>query len=80
MHNFCPRTGSATEIIDLSNWTSRKVGDLNIQRYRHGMGIVDINGKSKLIVFGGYDDSYLNSIEEWDEDTETWSLVNHEVV
>ena len=38
------------------------------------MGIVDINGKSKLIVFGGYNGSYLDSIEEWDDETKTWSM------
>ena len=59
----------------MSNWTSKKAGDLNVQRYGHGMGIVDINGKSKLIVFGGNNESsYLDSIEEWDEDTETWLM------
>ena len=41
------------------------------------MGIVDINGISKLIVFGGTGDNWkssLDSIEEWDDDKKTWSL------
>ena len=66
----------STEIIKLSNWTPKKAGDLNVQRSHHGMGIVDINGKSKLIVFGGWNGSHLDSIEEWDEVTETWSMSN----
>ena len=64
----------STEIIELSNWKSKTAGNLNVARHSHGMGIVDINGKSKLIVFGGTNEYYLDSIEEWDEDTETWSL------
>ena len=65
----------STEIIDLSHWTSKKAGDLNVERASHGMGIVDINGKPKLIVFGGWNgSSCLDSIEEWDDDTYSWSL------
>ena len=46
-----------------------------MERYWHGMGIAHINGKSKLIVFGGYyNDSYLDSIEEWDEENEAWTM------
>ena len=66
----------STEIINLSDGTSRKVGDLNVARDNHGMGIAHINGKSKLIVFGGFSGSawhgWLDSIEEWDEESETW--------
>ena len=66
----------STEIINISDGTSRKVGILNVARGYHGMGIAHINGKSKLIVFGGYNsvDGYLDSIEEWDDETETWTM------
>ena len=66
----------STEVIDLSNGTSRRVGDLNIARHHHGMGIMEINGKDKVVVFGGSNnhDKELDSVEEWDEKTETWTL------
>ena len=66
----------STEIVNVSDGTSRKVGDLNVARDNHGMGVACINRKSKLIVFGGYnqDDKYLDSIEEWDEENETWTI------
>ena len=66
----------STEIIDLSNFTSKRVGDLNIARHHHGMGIMEINGKDKVVVFGGSNkqDKELDSVEEWDEKTETWTL------
>ena len=79
-HNGINRRGGnnwlkSTEVIELSSWVSKRAGDLNIQRVAQGMGIVDINGKSKLIVFGGTDGEVdLDSIEEWDEDTETWTM------
>ena len=60
----------------VSSWKSKFAGNLNIARYWHGMGIVDINGQSKLVVFGGLTTDYseLDSIEEWDEDTESWTM------
>ena len=66
----------STELINISNGTSRKVGDLNVARRQHGMGIAHINGKSKLIVFGGQaaNSSFLDSIEEWDEVSESWKM------
>ena len=42
------------------------------------MGIIDINGKSKLIAFGGSRrikrEHDLDSIEEWDDVRESWSM------
>ena len=66
----------STEVVELSIWKSKYAGDLNVARSGHGMGIVYINGKSKLVVFGGRTTggSMLDSIEEWDEDTETWTM------
>ena len=65
----------STEVIDISNGTSEKVGDLNQARCDHGMGIVHVNDKVKLIVFGGsIPGSFTNSIEEWDDDSKTWEI------
>ena len=72
---YCEGYLKSTEMINISNGKSRKVGDLNVERHSHGIGIAHINGKSKLIVFGGYHgEFFLNSIEEWDDETETWSI------
>ena len=40
------------------------------------MGIAHINGKLKLIVFGGHNpyNKNLDSIEEWDDESETWIM------
>ena len=42
-----PRT---SEIIDLTNGTSRRVGDLNVPRSGHGMGILQTANGPKLII------------------------------
>ena len=66
----------STEVVELSIWKSKFAGDLNVARSGHGMGIVDKYGKPKLVVFGGIttNGSMLDSIEQWDEDTETWTM------
>ena len=66
----------STEIINISDGTSRKAGDLNVARSHLGMGIAHINGKSKLIVFGGETGhmQYTDSIDEWDDESETWTM------
>ena len=74
-------TSTSTEVIDLESGLSRIVGDLNTNRRSHGMGIVTKNGKPTLIVFGGefskagHEISH-DSIEEWDDQTETWRISN----
>ena len=73
-------TGTSTEIIDLESGISRLGGNLNFDRRHHGMGVISKNGKPTLIVFGGeYMDEIgcpmsLDSIEEWDDETETWRI------
>ena len=64
----------STEIINVSDGKSRKAGNLNVARSWHGMGIANIDQKSKLIAFGGYNGSCLNSVEEWDNENETWKM------
>ena len=65
----------STEIIGVYQIISRTAGDLNTARDSHGMGIVTINGEAKLIVFGGRSrDGLTDSIEEWDDNSETWKM------
>ena len=65
---------NSTEIINVSNGTSKRAGNLNVRRVGHGMGIIQRNGKSNLIVFGGYnkDGLYNDSVEEWDDISQIW--------
>ena len=67
---------NSTEIIDLSNGTIRKGGDLQVGRSMHGMDILKINGRSVVIAFGGLNshNQYLDSIEEWNDESETWKM------
>ena len=43
------------------------------KRYHHGMGVVTINGKDRLAVFGGYNGrKNLDSVELYNTQTEKW--------
>ena len=78
------QTTNSTEIIDVSNnadVTTRIAGNLNDRRRSHGMGIVSINGKAELIVFGGCRNArnitkyrFIDSVEIWNDKTETWIM------
>ena len=59
-----PQFGMGTsEII------SRKVGDINFPRRSPALGILKIDGKSKVILFGGGE-----LVEEWDDEKEIWEI------
>lgn len=73
---------SSTEIIDIDSngslMSPREAGNLNIERYDHGMGIVNLEQGPTVIAFGGiyYNGIYrhLDSVEIWDAQTETWNI------
>ena len=48
---------------------SRKVGNINFPRKNPSMGIVKVDGKSKVILFGGGE-----PVEEWDDEEEIWRV------
>ena len=48
---------------------SRKVGDINFPRRSPALGILKIDGKSKVILFGGGE-----LVEEWDDEKEIWEI------
>ena len=74
------RSRSSTETLSLPDLKPRKTGNLITARHNHGMGLIQIKGKSVLIAFGGckIDASgkreLLSSIEEWNEEEEKWVL------
>ena len=79
--NYNEEFAKSTEIIPLevlqkssqlkatSQTISRKVGDINFPRHNPAMGIVKVDGKSKVILFGGG-----QPVEEWDDDEEVWKV------
>ena len=48
---------------------SRKVGDISFPRRNPALGIVKIDGNSKVILFGGG-----QPVEEWDDEEEMWRV------
>ena len=70
----------STEIIDLyenGTMSIRKSADLNTPRHSHGMGIINIENLATVVVFGGSSKSgTLDSVEIWDDASETWNISN----
>ena len=63
----------STEIIDTENGNVTMASPMNSKRVDHGMGVVTINGKDRLAVFGGHDGrNYLDSVELYNTQTEKW--------
>lgn len=69
---------ASTEIInlhDLKNATTS--GDLGLRRSWHGIVVVHIDDKPTAMAVGGYGIGYMNSVETWNPDTETWSIPSY---
>ena len=73
-HEDPPEDLASTAILHIPSKSFRHGGAMSTRRSSLGLGI--INGK--LLAFGGYNRYlgyyYLDSIEEWNSTTETWSL------
>ena len=74
---------SSSEIIDMATQSVSYTGSLNFARRLHGMGIMTIGNKDKVIVFGGdlfpSSDGYLDTIEVYNEDTQSWELLGNKL-
>ena len=70
--------GNTTEIIDANDGSVTMAGSLNIGRVGHGMGIIKINGKERLIVFGGEDGTgnKTSSVEQYNAETDQWEMAD----
>ena len=67
----------STEVIDLEDLrTSRLVGNLNQEREEHGLVLAHLDGKLTALAIGGDDWDPVDSIEMWDESTETWTMAD----
>ena len=72
-----------TEIIDVKTRNVTEGPSMNSKRGGHGIGILNIEGMERVVVFGGvYHDSewiYLKSVEMYNAETQKWELTNIEL-
>ena len=64
----------STELLNLSTKTIGYGGDLNSPRGRFQMATITRNGQQLLLALGGWDGSYLDSVEQFSPISNTWSL------
>ena len=65
---------SSVEMIDMENGTVTEVNPLNTERAGHGIGILEINGEEKLVVFGGAKESFM---EIYNTQTRKWEIATN---
>lgn len=67
---------NSTEIIDFSGneMTIRAGGDMNFERYNHGMGVITMDYVPTAIVFGGLNNlsNKTKTVQVWHDKSETW--------
>ena len=65
----------STEVLDIKGENVTMASPMNIKRAGHGMGVFTINGKDRLVVFGGFDGiSLLDSVELINTLTGKWEF------
>ena len=69
---------NTTEIIDTDDGSVAMGGSMNIGRVGHGMGTIKINGKERLIVFGGENghENANSSVELYNAETDQWEMAD----
>ena len=72
------KASKTTEILDTENEIISDGPSLNVARGNHGIGVVTIDGKDRIAVFGGRTDNgvLLDSVEVYNTKTEKWTLSN----
>ena len=67
----------STEILDTEGGSVTMASPMNFKRQSHGMGVITINGKDRLVVFGGYyGGKMLDSVEFYNTKTEKWEMAD----
>ena len=67
----------STEVLNIEDGSVTTACPMNSKRFAHGMGVVTINGKDRLAVFGGWDGrTKLDSVELYNTQTEKWETTN----
>ena len=71
----------STEIIDVENRNVTEGPPMNSKRGEHGIGVLNIDGQERVVVFGGYnsEDVYLKSVEVYNAQTQRWERTNIEL-
>lgn len=65
----------STELLDLSTKSLVYAGDLNSPRGYFHLATIKSDGQKLLLAFGGYTgSSYLNSVEQFNPNNNTWTL------
>ena len=67
----------STEIINVETKDVFEGARMNSKRYKHGIGVLDIDGQERIVVFGGsfFDGEklhYLKSVEVYNAKTQKW--------
>ena len=64
----------STEILDIAEENVTMASPLNPKRVGHGIGIVTINGKEKMVAFGGFDDrrTLVDEVQVYNVQTKKW--------
>ena len=67
----------STEILNTDDGSVTTGSPMNSKRDGHGMSIVNINGKDRIAVFGGYDGrTWHDSVEFYNTETEKWETTD----
>ena len=74
----------STEVLDLATRNIISVGDLtSTRRYLH-VATARVAGQAKTFALGGFGSAresesttYLNTVEEWEEETSTWKVADN---
>ena len=65
----------STEILDTEDGSTSMASPMNSKRCGHGMGVVTINRKDRLAVFGGRNgENRLHCVEFYNTHTEKWEM------
>ena len=68
---------SSTEVLDLASRRIRAGGEMATRRMWFHAATIVSGGKEKVFALGGYEESALNSVEEWDEEKFTWKAADN---
>ena len=66
-------TSTLVEYLDLETWEWTKIANLNTGRDGHQMGFIE--GKLTVLGGAGHDYDYINSVEQYQPDEDTWETV-----
>ena len=70
-----------TEIIDVKTRNVTEGRPMNFKRWGFGIGVLNIDGQERVVVFGGYNEEgiFLKSVEVYNAQTQKWKLTNIEL-